>query len=312
MEYKTKCCNYLLSVNGHIWVADANQNRDKGGYEWYYWEGVPARCFGVEAENLYFGTEDGRLCMMNNDLTDEEGQRLMEAYSDNGAAIEWEWRTRMDSLNGPTVNKTLQKRGNGILFKSMSRAEAEVYFCTERDGEGQFVETVQTDRFSFSDIDFSRFLRSKDAQKLYQGRKSIYADKINAFGSADELLKTSKDYIGESLKHKRKDNFKEFARGKVRFKVGANGYLLPPFGGGAVKRAAEGAQAVHQGGVYGMDDEGNRTLKFPVYGQKPGDYARAMLFGRYSLPTGREYIDSGFKGGLNAKESRAFKAARNG
>ena len=87
-------------------------------------------------------------------------------------------------------------------------------------------------------------------------------------------------------------------------------YLLPPFGGGAVKRAAEGAQAVHQGGVYGMDDEGNRTLKFPVYGQKPGDYARAMLFGRYSLPTGREYIDSGFKGGLNAKESRAFEKLR--
>ena len=87
-------------------------------------------------------------------------------------------------------------------------------------------------------------------------------------------------------------------------------YLLPPFGGGAVKRAAEGAQAVHQGGVYGMDNEGNRTLKFPVYGQKPGDYARAMLFGRYSLPTGREYIDSGFKGGLNAKESRAFEKLR--
>ena len=87
-------------------------------------------------------------------------------------------------------------------------------------------------------------------------------------------------------------------------------YLLPPFGGGAVKRAAEGAQAVHQGGVYGMDDEGNRTLKFPVYGQKPGDYARAMLFGRYSLPTGREYIDSGFKGGLNAKENRAFEKLR--
>ncbi len=35
-----------------------------------------------------------------------------------------------------------------------------------------------------------------------------------------------------------------------------------------------------------------------------------MLFGRYSLPTGREYIDSGFKGGLNAKESRAFEKLR--
>lgn len=32
-------------------------------------------------------------------------------------------------------------------------------------------------------------------------------------------------YVGEEPKHERKDKFVEFARGKVRFKVGKNGYL---------------------------------------------------------------------------------------
>lgn len=89
-------------------------------------------------------------------------------------------------------------------------------------------------------------------------------------------------------------------------------YLLPPFGGGAVKRAVEGAQAVRQGGVYGMDNKGNRMLKFPVYGQGAKDYVQAVLFGRYSLPTGREYIDSGFQGGLNAKNTAIYERLAQG
>ena len=52
-----------------------------------------------------------------------------------------------------------------------------------------------------------------------------YSDKINAFENADELLKVSKDYVGEALKHTRKDNFVEFGRGTVSFKVGNRGYI---------------------------------------------------------------------------------------
>lgn len=84
-------------------------------------------------------------------------------------------------------------------------------------------------------------------------------------------------------------------------------YLLPPFGGGAVRRAVEGYQAVKQGGVYGMDNEGNKTLNFPIYGQGVKDYAQAMLFGRYSFPTGRAYVDSGFEGKLNADQTAAYE-----
>lgn len=65
---------------------------------------------------------------------------------------------------------------------------------------------------------------SKDAQNLYRKNKPAYAYKVNAFGVADELLQASRDYVGEEIKHTRKDSFREFARGTVNFRVGANGY----------------------------------------------------------------------------------------
>ena len=79
---------------------------------------------------------------------------------------------------------------------------------------------------------------SKDAQRLYSRNKTAYADKVNAFGVAGELLQASRDYIGEQAKHFRKDNFREFARGKVSFKVGANGYEADIIVGTTTKGAA--------------------------------------------------------------------------
>ena len=68
------------------------------------------------------------------------------------------------------------------------------------------------------------WLRSKSAEKLLKTDNQAFLDKVNAFENADELLKASRDYIGEAVKHKRKDSFVEFARGTVAFKVGENGY----------------------------------------------------------------------------------------
>ncbi len=66
--------------------------------------------------------------------------------------------------------------------------------------------------------------RSKDAQYLLANEKQKYTDKINAFNNADELLKAARNYIGEEIKHQRSDNFVEFARGIVDFKVDDRGY----------------------------------------------------------------------------------------
>lgn len=65
---------------------------------------------------------------------------------------------------------------------------------------------------------------SKDAQKLKRMDYTKFLDKANAFNNADELLQAAKNYVGEQAKHSRKDNFVEFARGVVHFRVGANGY----------------------------------------------------------------------------------------
>ena len=65
---------------------------------------------------------------------------------------------------------------------------------------------------------------SKDANRLYKRDAQKYTDKMNSFGHADELLQASRNYVAEGLKHVRKDNFVNFARGKIQFKVGGNGY----------------------------------------------------------------------------------------
>lgn len=87
-------------------------------------------------------------------------------------------------------------------------------------------------------------------------------------------------------------------------------YLVPPFGGGAAKRVIEGFATVDAGGSYTYDNKGNRILQFPAYGQKPQDYARAMLFGKWSSEEAQEYIENGFKG-LSADETAVFDQLRN-
>lgn len=86
-------------------------------------------------------------------------------------------------------------------------------------------------------------------------------------------------------------------------------YLIPPFGGGAAKKAIEGFATVKAGGSYTYDNQGNLQLQFPAYGQNPMDYAKTMLFGKWSSDEAQEYIDSGFKG-LSADETSAYNNLR--
>lgn len=87
-------------------------------------------------------------------------------------------------------------------------------------------------------------------------------------------------------------------------------YTLLPFGGGQIKKAAQGIDATIRGGSYTYDADGNDILQYPVYNQSFGDSAKSIaesvLFGKTALPTGREWIGSGFKS-FGAKETAAYK-----
>jgi hypothetical protein len=91
-------------------------------------------------------------------------------------------------------------------------------------------------------------------------------------------------------------------------------YLIAPFGGGQVKKIAEGLDAVARGGSYSVNSKGEDILQYPIandtFGQAGLNAMAAMLFGKSSLPAAREWVESGFDS-LNANQTELFESLRN-
>lgn len=82
------------------------------------------------------------------------------------------------------------------------------------------------------------------------------------------------------------------------------GFLLP-FGGLQAKKTVEGAATMFAGGSYSYNKKGEKILQFPTYGQKPADWAQALLFGKSSSDEARAWRESGYET-LNAEETKVF------
>lgn len=148
---------YIAAVNGRAYILDGLQEKSYKSksygdfvYECYHWDNIPARCFMERAGDLYFGTEDGRICRFN---TDRSG---MDRYSDDGEPVVARWSTKADDDGDFMRKKTIPKRGTGILLKPYTRSGAKVIIRTEKDF-GTLAKDVDMDIFTFEDIDFGRF-----------------------------------------------------------------------------------------------------------------------------------------------------------
>ena len=86
-------------------------------------------------------------------------------------------------------------------------------------------------------------------------------------------------------------------------------YILPPFGGGLGKKAVQTISGAIQGGRYKLNNEGERQLQYPIYSDEPKEAIWNVIYGSIAgptaLPTGREWIESGFKS-LSVKETTAY------
>ncbi|HAZ19129.1 MAG TPA: hypothetical protein DCY75_03025, partial [Clostridiales bacterium] len=149
---------YLLSTGESVYLADSrqkvgSQRYETYGYEWYHWQGVPARAWLEHGGELYFGTETGKLCKMN---TDVEGTFK---YNDDGEAIIASWATKSDDDGDFMVRKTLPKRGTGAMIKPYTRSSIKVYAVatTGDDDKTSLVTSRSMDIFDYNDIDFTRF-----------------------------------------------------------------------------------------------------------------------------------------------------------
>ena len=89
-------------------------------------------------------------------------------------------------------------------------------------------------------------------------------------------------------------------------------YMLPPFGGGQIKKIWEGLKMIHQGGSYTVDKDGNPMLQYPLYStdsdiQKALEAGQAMIFGKTTIRSGREWVEGGF-GSLSAEQTATYQA----
>lgn len=149
---------YILVVNGKAYVADsrkASGQTDTGdiSYEWYFWINIPARVIFEYAGELYFGTEDGRLCKFNTDISG------MEKFNDDGEPIHARWSTKMDDFGTIVRRKTLTKKGCGVMIKPYTRSSVTVFVASDTSHETtiQRMNSAAMDILDFSDIDFTRF-----------------------------------------------------------------------------------------------------------------------------------------------------------
>ena len=78
IAYKNR---YYLAVDGVCYVADARYKTYSEGnldntynYEWWFWDNIPARVWAEIDGALYFGTEDGMVCVFDDKYTDRTYQ----------------------------------------------------------------------------------------------------------------------------------------------------------------------------------------------------------------------------------------------
>lgn len=75
------------------------------------------------------------------------------------------------------------------------------------------------------DHDSKRKLTYSEYSKyMYNNDPGIFGDKMRALNNADEIIKATQNWISEGLKHPRKDDIVDFARGSVLMQIGGRKY----------------------------------------------------------------------------------------
>ena len=166
---------YLLAVNNSCYVLDSrnktyrhNQTDGNGDYiyESYHWDNFPARCFLTVADELYFGTEDGRVCKLNTDISGNE------RFNDDNNAVIAAWSTKNDDDGASYLYKTMQKKGCSVTIKPYSKSSCTIYYS--KDGNPDtFVRKHLMDIFDWNNMDFERFTfnTNESPQDVYLKKK---------------------------------------------------------------------------------------------------------------------------------------------
>lgn len=157
---------YVLGEDGTAYAVTPTEERRGGVFH-------PARAVAAFDELLLFGTEDGSVCVFNNDLRGVPPKRLAEAEDFDAAAyaatygrrLHPEWygfdhhaprylmRTVADNVGIPHLEKRTVPHSMTVKFHSGAVRRLQVSVYTDRDGDVA-VSTLPSAAVSFADMDF--------------------------------------------------------------------------------------------------------------------------------------------------------------
>jgi len=166
---------YLIAINGRCYVLDSrnkayrhNQTDTTGDYiyECYHWDNFPAICFFSRGGELFFGTEEGKVCKMNTDIISNS------RFNDDDEAVVAAWSTKNDDDSKGFLYKTMSKRGCSVTIKPYVRSSCTVYYKKDGDVEN-FVKHHLMDIFNWDNMDFERFTfnTNESPQDVYLRKK---------------------------------------------------------------------------------------------------------------------------------------------
>lgn len=155
---------YYLAVNGHVYIADGNAPKayvDKSGdyqYEWWYWEGLPVRVWYAADGDLMFGTDDGRIMLLDNSVTSDAqpGDAAPELIS-------CRWLTPIFDFGTRAYYKKIKNAY--AIAEPFNRSRVKLdYILNSVSAEA--INALVLDRkmsvFDFNDIDFADFAFETD------------------------------------------------------------------------------------------------------------------------------------------------------
>ena len=163
---------YYLSVDGECYVADCNyktQPTDSNSvnYEWWIWDNVPARTFAIVEDSLWFGTQNGSICVFD------------DQYSDRGVYVTNPGELSLDyDSNTVTVDKELAK---------MIREESEFQILTNGffDKYSNYISNIDEDWFYFNSLPYPMneweevYLAVADGERAWITNGPFYIKQVN-------------------------------------------------------------------------------------------------------------------------------------
>lgn len=126
---------YWLAIGDDVWVYNYRAKA------WYPFNNIPASCFLVKDNELYFGSE-GTIYKFN------------DGYSDDGKAIEAYWKSKLISFNADEYLKMVDK----VFFtlQPYRKTSATLYYVTDKVAS-EAVKVSRMDLFSYNEWDYGYF-----------------------------------------------------------------------------------------------------------------------------------------------------------